>query len=35
MTYEEFAELARSSLKKDSEGKPLTHGEKLMVAQYI
>lgn len=29
MTYEEFAELARSSLKKDNEGKPLMHGEKL------
>ncbi|MBC1546675.1 hypothetical protein HCJ27_06105 [Listeria sp. FSL L7-1435] len=35
MTYEEFTELAQSFLKKDEEGQPLTHGEKLIVAQYI
>lgn len=31
MAYEEFIELAQSFLKKDKEGKPLTHGEKLIV----
>ncbi|MBC1542954.1 DMP19 family protein [Listeria cossartiae] len=35
MTYEEFTELAQSFLKKDEEAQPLTHGEKLIVAQYI
>lgn len=34
MTYDEFTELAQGFLKKDSEGQPLTHGEKLIVAQY-
>ncbi|EAC9069495.1 hypothetical protein KV64_06270 [Listeria monocytogenes] len=35
MTYEEFTELAQSFLKKDEDGQLLTHGEKLIVAQYV